>query len=98
MHRRTHAPGRSPQLSCRRTGSASDLPLVVSEPFMARFIDPLPRRGILTQSSESTNPTARAVGAIGGNDARKACLWHGPEVLSLVADRYAPGSQVAGQR
>src|ERR1700720_1184136 len=61
-------------------------------------IDPLPRRAILPQSPKSTNPTAPAVGAIGGNDARKACLWHGPGVLSLVADRYAPGSRVAGQR
>src|SRR5260370_29671469 len=61
-------------------------------------IDPLPRRAILPQSPKPTNPTAPAVGAIGGNDARKACLWHGPGVLSLVADRYAPGSQVAGQR
>src|SRR6202030_1206791 len=61
-------------------------------------IDPLPRRAILPQSPKSTNPTAPAVGAIGGNDARKACLWHGPGVLSLVADRYAPSSQVAGQR
>src|SRR5260370_7747717 len=61
-------------------------------------IDPLPRRAILPQSPKPTNPTAPAVGAIGGNDARKACLWHGPGVLSLVAGRYAPGSLGAGQR
>ena len=38
-------------------------------------------KAILPQSPNPTNPTALTVGAIGGSDARKARLWHGPGVL-----------------
>src|SRR5215472_18698657 len=70
-------------------------PLVASGTVHGSVDDPLPRKAILPQSPKPTNPTALTVGAIGGNDARKARLWHGPRVLFLVADRYAPDSQMA---
>jgi hypothetical protein len=36
--------------------------------------------------------------AAGATDARKARLWHGPGLLSLVADRCSPRSAIAGGR
>ena len=48
----------------------------------------------------SRRPTLmiRSHGTRGSSCARKASLRHGPGLLSLVADRHAPGSAVAGQR